>query len=159
MPRHFLRGTDLQLRDAKTGAHGVIGAALDLVEPTRIRYPLHVESFMACADHSTLFISRSRRAAEPGKSVAGAAPRWLKVPFGKFAKLVGNRTGKSQRDGPISDRLPPEAIADHINGAVGHPTGHTSLGAWPAGPSNRSSDRPGVFASCPMVSTPISVSR
>src|SRR5437879_3881346 len=43
VPRHLLRGTDLQLRDTKTRAHGVIGAALDLVASTRIRYPLHVE--------------------------------------------------------------------------------------------------------------------
>jgi len=33
MPRHLLRGTDLQLRNAKTWAHGVIGAALSLDHP------------------------------------------------------------------------------------------------------------------------------
>ena len=40
VPRHPLRGTYLQLRDAKTRAHGVISAALDVVELARILYPL-----------------------------------------------------------------------------------------------------------------------
>jgi hypothetical protein len=37
-----LRGTDLQLGDAKTRARGVISAALDIVQGARI--PLHVSS-------------------------------------------------------------------------------------------------------------------
>src|SRR5215472_4814872 len=95
MPRHFLRGTDLQLRDAKTGAHGVIGAALDLVEPTRIRYPLHVESSMACADHSTLFISRSRRAAEPLLAIRSRRrPAMVKGPFRQVRETRREPNGK-----------------------------------------------------------------
>jgi hypothetical protein len=47
MPRHLLRGADLQLGYAKTRARSVIGAAFDLVEPARILHSFHVVSSMA----------------------------------------------------------------------------------------------------------------
>ena len=55
--------------------------------------------------------------------------RWLQLPFGEFAKLIGNGTRKSQRDRPVSDRLPSEPITDHVNSAVCHPARHSSFGA------------------------------
>ena len=58
--------------------------------------------------------------------------RSLKILFGEFAKVVGNGTGRSQRDRPVSHRLPSESIADPVNGAVGHPTRHAPFGAQPA---------------------------
>jgi hypothetical protein len=36
VPRHLLRRRELQLRDPKAGAGGVLGAALDLIEMTGI---------------------------------------------------------------------------------------------------------------------------
>src|SRR6267142_4074317 len=56
----------------------------------------------------------------------------LKVPFRELAKRVGDGTGKVKRDRPISDRPAPEAIADHVHGAVGRPARYSSPGAGPA---------------------------
>jgi hypothetical protein len=61
-----------------------------------------------------------------------AAGQLLKVFFREFAKRVGDGRGKAQRDGPISDGLPPEAVANHLHGTVGRPTRHPSLGTGPA---------------------------
>src|ERR1700729_2615059 len=61
-----------------------------------------------------------------------ALRRSLEIPLGEFAECVGNGTGKSQRDGSVSDGLPSESIADPVNGAVGHPTRHASFGPGPA---------------------------
>src|SRR5262249_4011531 len=56
----------------------------------------------------------------------------LQVLFGKLAKLIGNGPRESQHDRSVSDRVPSETIADHVNSAVCRPTRHSSLGAGPA---------------------------
>ena len=50
-----------------------------------------------------------------------------RFPGGEFAKRVGNGTGNSQRGRGISGRCPSEAVADRVEGAVGHPTGAMPL--------------------------------
>src|SRR5215467_13130294 len=55
-----------------------------------------------------------------------------KVPFGEFAKLVGDGTRKLQGDRTVPDRVPAETIADQVNGAVGHRARHASFAAGPA---------------------------
>ena len=47
--------------------------------------------------------------------------RTLKVLFRELAKRVGDGMGQAQRDRPVADRLPSEATADPVDGAVGGP--------------------------------------
>src|SRR5262245_32629231 len=54
---------------------------------------------------------------------------WSQLFFGKLTESVRNGTADSQSDRPVSDRLPPEAIANGVDGAVGHQAGHASLRA------------------------------
>ena len=56
----------------------------------------------------------------------------LQVLFGEFAKLIGNRPRRSQHDRSVSDCIPSETIADHVDSAVSRPARHPSLGAGPA---------------------------
>jgi nucleotidyltransferase/DNA polymerase involved in DNA repair len=46
------------------------------------------------------------------------------VLFGQFVRLVRNGSRELQRDGPISDCMPSQTIADAVNGTVSHPTRH-----------------------------------
>jgi hypothetical protein len=52
--------------------------------------------------------------------------------FGELAKLIRNRARHSQRNRPIPNRLPSEAIADCVDGAVGYPTRCALLGTGTA---------------------------
>jgi hypothetical protein len=52
----------------------------------------------------------------------------LEILFGKLTELIWDGTGKSQRRS-IFDRLPSEAVADLVDGDIGRPTHHPSLGA------------------------------
>ena len=56
----------------------------------------------------------------------------LQVLFGEFAKLIGNGSRRSQHDRSVSDCIPSETIADHVDSAVCRPARHPSLGARPA---------------------------
>jgi hypothetical protein len=56
----------------------------------------------------------------------------LRVLFGEFAKLIGNGSRRSQHDRSVSDCIPSETIADHVDSAVSRPARHPSLGARPA---------------------------
>jgi hypothetical protein len=55
----------------------------------------------------------------------------FKVFFGKLTKLIGNRSGWPQHDLSVSNRVPPETIADDVNCAAGSPTRDSSLGTGP----------------------------
>src|SRR6478609_4331827 len=55
----------------------------------------------------------------------------LQVLFGEFAKLIGNGPRRSQHDRSVSDCIPSETIADHVDSAVCRPARHPSLGARP----------------------------
>src|SRR5262244_2436645 len=69
VPRYFLRGSDLQLGDAKARAGGEIGAVLHLVQLARIFHSSHAVSSMDCADHSALFVSGPERS-RPNQSAS-----------------------------------------------------------------------------------------
>ena len=56
----------------------------------------------------------------------------LQVLFGEFAKLIRNGPRRSQHDRSVSDCIPSETIADHVDSAVCRPARHPSLGAGPA---------------------------
>jgi hypothetical protein len=49
--------------------------------------------------------------------------------FGERAKLIRHGTDNTQRDRPIPDRSPSEAIADLVNSAIGRPTGNAFFAA------------------------------
>ena len=71
----------------------------------------------------------SRRCARSART--GAARTRSEALFGELAKLVGDRTVISQNHRSISDRLPAEAIADHVHSAVGGPARDPCPGAGP----------------------------
>ena len=68
-----------------------------------------------------------RRASQCGPPAARS-----KIPFGELAKRVGNGAGNSQCDRSVSNRVPSEAIADDVHGAIGGPARHASLTAGSA---------------------------
>jgi hypothetical protein len=50
----------------------------------------------------------------------------------EISGLGGDKRAVPQRDRPVSDGLPSETIADHVNSAIGDPTLHASFCAGPA---------------------------
>src|SRR5262245_16484170 len=69
-----------------------------------------------------------------------SSPRVLRrlSPISEPTSHSGNDAGKSQRDRPVSDRLPSETIADYVNSAVGHPTSEISVSVGLRGGPGRS---------------------
>src|SRR6516164_5199144 len=65
MPGHLLRGTDLQLSDAKAGTRSVIGAAFHLVESACILHGLRHGSFL----HDTRWSRIARPRHSRGRSI------------------------------------------------------------------------------------------
>src|SRR5262249_32182953 len=75
MPRHFLCRADLQLRNTKTRARRMVGAAVNFIQPACILHTLHVVSFKR--PHSCTEATGARAPRNPmvgSRPVAAPAP-------------------------------------------------------------------------------------